>query len=168
MKTHWIYYSMSNTTLQVPSGLSGVASRFFNCKGQFLSVSFTSEVKPKASFKNVKLTKQTEGVFRAGINFENLSVVKEGIESGERGEVQSLPWGTWEHFPYTILHNDQRYIRLYPTENAHLKVQYLVDGVQVDKEVFKTYLIASDVKRMESGERPLVICPKESNIIKIG
>jgi hypothetical protein len=159
---------MVNETLQVPSGLSGVADRFFNCKGQFINAAFVSDVKPKAAFKQVKLTKRTEGVFRAGIDFSNLKPVLEGIADGTRGEVQSLPWGVWEHFPYTILHNGQRYIRLYPTDNCHLKVQYFADGVEIDRETFKTYLIDSDVKRMESSEKPLVICPKESNIIKVG
>jgi hypothetical protein len=147
-----------------PSGLSGVASALFSAKGQFVSVTFTSKVKPKAAFKEVSLTKRTQGVFRAGVNYANLKPVLEGIASGERGEVGSLPWGVWEHFPYTITHNEQRYIRLYPTDNCHLKVQYFADGVEISREAFKGYLMPSDVKKMESGEKPLVICPKESGI----
>jgi hypothetical protein len=157
---------MENETLQVPSGLSGVAERFFNCKGQFINATFVSESKPKAAFKQVKLTKRTEGVFRAGIDYANLKPVIEGIAEGSRGEVQSLPWGVWEHFPYTITHNGQRYIRLYPTDNCKLKVQYLVDGTEVTKETFKTYLTPSDAEKM--GKKTLVICPKESNIVKLG
>jgi hypothetical protein len=157
---------MENETLQVPSGLSGVAERFFNCKGQFINATFVSEAKPKAAFKEVKLTKRTEGVFRAGIDYANLKPVLEGIADGTRGEVGSLPWGVWEHFPYTITHNGNRYIRLYPTENCHLKVQYFADGVEISKETFKSYLTASDAEKM--GKSTLVICPKESNIIKVG
>ena len=160
--------------IQVPSGLSGVAERFFNCKGQFISCSFVSEVKPSATFKNTKLTKTTQGVFRAGIDYSNLKPVLEGIADGTREEVGSLPWGRWEFFPYTILHTpkgeteEQRYIRLYPTENCKLNVKYFADGIEVSREKFKEYLMPSDVKKMESGERLLVICPKEKNIISIG
>ena len=161
--------------LSVPSGLlSEMTTALFACKGQFISCSYVSEVEPKAAFKGTKLSKHTEGTFRAGIDYANLKPVLEAIAEGSRGEVGSLPWGRWEHFPYTILHTpkgeteEKRYIRLYPTENCAMKVQYLVNGVQVTKEVFKTYLRQSDIDRMESGERPLVICPKEENFRKIG
>ena len=161
--------------LQVPSGqLSEVTTALFACKGQFISCSFVSEVEPKAAFKGTKLSKSTEGTFRAGIDYANLKPILEAIAEGSRGEVGGLPWGRWEHFPYTILHTpkgeteEKRYIRLYPTQNCAMKVQYLVNGTEVTKEVFKTYLRQSDIDRMESGEMPLVICPKESNIRKIG
>ena len=161
--------------LQVPSGqLSEMTTALFACKGQFISCSFVSEVEPKAAFKGTKLSKSTEGAFRAGIDYANLKSVLEAIAEGSRGEVGGLPWGRWEHFPYTILHTpkgeteEKRYIRLYPTENCTMKVQYFVNGVAVTKEVFKTYLRQSDIDRMESGERPLVICPKETNIVRLG
>ena len=161
--------------LQVPSGqLSEVTTALFNCKGQFISVAYVSEVEPKAAFKGTKLSKSTQGTFRAGIDFANLKPVLEAIAEGTRGAVGELPWGRWEHFPYTILHTpkgeteEKRYVRLYPTENCKLNVQYLVDNVAVTKEVFKTYLRQSDIDKMESGERPLCICPKEVNITKIG
>jgi hypothetical protein len=164
---------MSNTSqLQVPSGLSGVASRFFTCKGQFLSAEFISDVKPSKAFKGKKLTKHTKGVFRAGINYANLKPVLEGIADGTRGEVGSLPWGRWEHFPYTILHTpkneteEQRYIRLYPTDNCEITYTFMVDGIQVQEDTFKKYLTASDAEKLT--KQSMVICPKESNIIKIG
>jgi hypothetical protein len=163
---------MNNTTLQVPSGLSGVAERFFNCKGQFLSAVFISDVKPSKAFKGKKLTKQTEGVFRAGINYANLKPILEGIADGTRDEVGSLPWGKWEHFPYTILHTpkketeEQRYIRLYPTDNCQIKYTFMVDGVVVTEETFKGYLTESDAEKLT--KQSMVICPKESNIIKVG
>jgi hypothetical protein len=163
---------MNNTTLQVPSGLSGVAERFFNCKGQFLSAVFISDVKPSKAFKGKKLTKQTEGVFRAGINYANLKPILEGIADGTRDEVGSLPWGKWEHFPYTILHTpkketeEQRYIRLYPTDNCQIKYTFMVDGISVSEETFKKYLTESDAEKLT--KQSMVICPKESNIIKVG
>ena len=63
---------------------------FFNSKGHFINATFKSEKKPAAAHKEISLEKRISGVFRAGISFENLSSVKEGIKSGERGEVQSL------------------------------------------------------------------------------
>jgi len=147
--------------------------KFFSSKGNFISVSFRSEKKPAASFKGTILEKRIEGVFRAGISFENLSSVKEGIESGERGEVQSLPFGEWERYPYIVKHIDKngvfsRYIRLYPTPNCVLKVQYLVNGVESTKEQFLSFLTPSDRAKAENGEKPECITIKETNLIKIG
>ena len=140
----------------------------FGSKGQFVSATFKSEKKPSASFKGVRLEKVIEGTFRAGINFANLGSVKEGIANGERGEVQPLPWGVWLKFPYTISHKEEIYVRLYPTENCRLKATYLVDGVEVDREKFLSYLTPSEQARANDGEKPECITIKKSNILKLG
>ena len=140
----------------------------FGSKGQFISATFKSEKKPSASFKGVRLEKLIEGTFRAGINFANLGSVKEGIASGERGEVQPLPWGTWLKFPYLISHKEETYVRLYPTENCKLKATYLVDGVEVTREKFLSFLTPSEQARANEGERPECITVKKSNILKLG
>jgi hypothetical protein len=140
----------------------------FGSKGQFISATFKSEKKAAAAFKGVKLEKLIEGTFRAGINFANLGSVKEGIESGERGEVQPLPWGTWLQFPYTISHKEEIYVRLYPTENCKLKVTYLVDSVEVEKDKFLSFLTPSEQARANEGERPECITVKKSNLLKLG
>jgi hypothetical protein len=135
-------------------------------KGCFVSVSFKSEKKPSAQFKGVELVKVTNGVFRSGIDFANLSSVKQGIASGERGEVQSLPWGEWVSFPYIISHKNQEYVRLYPVANPNskLEVTYFVNGTQVSKDEFNGYLTPSDAK--SSAVECFTV--KASNILSIG
>jgi len=140
----------------------------FSSKGQFISATFKSEKKPASTFKGVRLEKIVKGTFRAGINFANLGSVKEGIANGERGEVQSLPWGNWLQFPYTISHKEEIYVRLYPTENCTLKTIYLVDSVEVTRESFLSYLTPSDKARATDGDRPECITIKKSNILKLG
>jgi hypothetical protein len=140
----------------------------FGSKGQFISATFKSEKKPSASFKGVRLEKLIEGTFRAGINFANLGSVKEGIANGERGEVQPLPWGTWLQFPYTISHKEEIYVRLYPTENCKLKATYLVDGVEVAREKFLSYLTPSEQARANDGEKPECITIKKTNLLRLG
>ena len=125
--------------------------------GQFKKVRFTTEKKPSAKFKGKQLSKITEGVFRTGIKYENLGAVKEAIVAGERGEVQSLPWGKWVEYPYLIQHGNQEYTRLYPPtqrndegklvphwSDSQLKVTYLVDGKITNKEDFESFLRPSD------------------------
>ena len=140
----------------------------FSNRGQFISATFKSEKKTASAFKGTRLEKIVEGTFRAGINFGNLSSVKNGIANGERGEVQPLPWGVWKRFPYIIEYKETEYIRLYPTDNCRLKVIYLVDGIEVDREKFLTYLTPSDRKKAEEGEKPECITIKKDNILKLG
>lgn len=141
-------------------------AKITNATGQFVSVSFKSTKKPASAFKGTVLEKVSNGVFRAGINFANLSSVKESIAQGERGEVQSLPWGEWVQFPYTIAHKGEQYVRLYPAVNAKVEVTYFVNGVSVNKDEFNSFLTPSDAK---PSEKPLeCFTVKASNILAIG
>ena len=150
---------------------------FFSNKGRFIKAVFKTEKKGAAAHKAVRLEKRTEGVFRAGLSFENLSSVKEAIENGEREEVGSLPFGRWERYPYTILHTpakttqEIRYVRLYPTnnENQRVKVQYLANGIEVSREQFASYLTPSERKEMLEGSKA-VECfnVKHGNLLQLG
>ena len=138
--------------------------KFMEARGNFVAVSFCTTKKPASAHKGRLLEKVTTGVFRAGINFANLTSVKTAIENGERGEVQPLPWGEWYSFPYVIVHKEAYYLRLYPAKNAQLQVTYLVDGQSVTKEVFNSFLTPSDAKARENFECFTVKC---ENIIAL-
>lgn len=138
-------------------------SKFMECKGQFIAVEFTTTKKPAAAFKNHVLTKKVRMVARAGINFANLTTVKEGIANGERGPVQSLPWGEWEQFPYTIKHKGEIYYRLYPVENNIPQVIYMIDGNEVDKGSWMALLTPSDQAAMVANNKPECITVKAAN-----
>lgn len=133
--------------------------------GQFVKVSFKSTKKPAAAFKGTELVKVSSGVFRSGIDFANLSSVKDGIANGERGEVQSLPWGEWVSFPYIIAHKGEQYVRLYPSVGHKVEVKHFVNGKEVSKEEFNSFLTPSDAKP-SAGVECFTI--KASNIISVG
>ena len=137
--------------------------KFFDCKGQFISVEFTTEKKPRAEFKDTILAKRVRMVARAGIDFARLASVRDGIASGERGEVQPLAWGEWERFPYTITHKGSRYFRLYPVAGSVPTVIYTVNGEEVSREAWAGFLTPSDRAKMESGDRPDCITVKAEN-----
>lgn len=142
--------------------MSGI-ERFMQCAGQFLAVVFTTEKKPAAAHKAHRLTKRVSGVFRAGIEFANLKTVKDGIEAGERGPVEPLPWGEWFAAPYVITHKGGYYFRLYPVAGKHPSVTYMVDGVEVTREQWMAYLTPSARAEMESGDRPDCFTIKAEN-----
>lgn len=138
-------------------------------KGQFVSVSWESDVKPAAKFDGIHLQKRTSAVVRAGIDFANLTTVKSGIENGERQEVGELPWGKWVKFPYLIEHKGSFYLRLYSVNGAIPKVEYLLNGTRIDKRVFASFLTPSASKRLLEPSTSQYECftIKASNIIEI-
>lgn len=156
---------------------SKIREKILNSKGSFVKARWKSEPKPAATHKGINLQKITEGVVRAGVDYSNLSAVKLAVESGERDPVGELPWGQWKldeqgvsMFPYVIEHKGTDYIRLYPSDgNNHRCVStYYVDGVEVSKETFASYLTPSEAKKIldpKEEDRPLCFTIKSDNIL---
>lgn len=168
------------TTATNPLSADAIRDKILNSKGHFVKASWKSNPKPAAAHKSVLLEKHTVAVVQAGVNYANLSAVKEGIASGERGEVQELPWGTWytdkltkkSWFPYVIEHKDQLYIRLYPSgaSNHIPKSVFYVNGEVVDKATFASYLTPSEAKKIlfpTDEDKPLCFTIKSENILDI-
>jgi hypothetical protein len=143
-----------NNTLDAAS----VRNKILNAKGNFVKAAWKSNPSPKAAYKNVLLEKTTVAVVQAGVNYANLSAVKDAIAAGERGEVQELPWGKWyvdpltgkDWFPHVIEHKDELYLRLYPSQGNNHKTQsvFYVEGKEVTKDEFAKYLTDSEAKKL--------------------
>ena len=131
-------------------------------KGQFLAAEWMSEPKPLAAHKGKVLRKFSKATVRTGVEFRNLSAVKEAIANGERDEVGSLPWGEWMVYPYIITHKGSEYIRLTLTEGCPIASRYEVDGVEVEAAAFYSML------PKQSGERPEVLTVKVANLVRLG
>lgn len=144
-----------------------ILTRILDCKGQYISLVTKTEVKPAAAHKDVVLEKITSNKYRAGIQFKNLKSVKDAIESGERGEIQPLRWGTWKKYPYVIEHKEKEYIRLYPATNSDsgIEVKYKVNGQEVPRSTFNSYLKPSDLNKQ--GTIPECFCVAVDNILEI-
>lgn len=158
-----------NTTTTGGLSADAIKDKILNAKGQFVKAKWQSNPKPAAAFKGNTLTKITEGVVRSGIDYANLSAVKTGIENGERGEVEPLPWGEWKVFPYIIEHKGADYIRLYPSMHKPHSTFY-VDGEQVTKDEFAKYLTPSEARKLlepTDEDTPLCFTIKSENILGI-
>jgi hypothetical protein len=84
---------------------------------------------------------------RQGVDYSHLASVRQGIAEGTRGEVESLPWGTWEVPNEVITHKGQQYLRLYPSTLPNLphETKWLCDGMPVQLDTVKPYLLASEL-----------------------
>lgn len=159
---------MTTTTTSLTA--DQILDRILNTKGSFVKAHWKSNPKPAAAHKSVLLEKITSAVCRAGIDYANLGVVKDAINNGERGEVESLPWGEWKKFPYIIEHKGVEYIRLYPSDgtNHFPTSNYFVNGEKVTKEDFAQYLTPSEAKKLlepNDDDRPLCFTVKRENIL---
>jgi len=160
---------------------ASVRDKILNAKGNFVKAAWKSNPKPKAEFKNILLEKQTVAIVRSGINYANLSAVKDAIAAGERSEeIGELPWGSWYYdklsdkswFPYVIEHNDELYLRLYPSDGNNHKANsvFYVEGNEVTKDVFASYLTNSEAKKLlepTEEDKPLCFTIKLKNLLDL-
>lgn len=135
--------------------------------GQHLPVTWARPLKTRKGVEN-SVVKRTRAYCRAGINFANLATVKEGIANGERGLVQSLPWGQWLQYPYIIGHNGNDYVRLYPAsfDNLRPAVEYYIDGQPATKETAQALCLASEFRA--DNEAPECFTVKAQSVISVG
>lgn len=114
-----------------------------NHAGAFQAVTWESAVKPAAAHKDRTLVKITSAVVRTGIDYAELAVNAD-TDTGE------LPWGEWDVFPYVIRHKGSQYARLY-VKDGTVSTRYMVDGVEVDGDTFRSYLTPSARKPRKSN-----------------
>lgn len=138
----------SKVVLTHPMSKAFVASALTSEK---VHVTFRSEPTPAAEHKGRKLVKVTSGIYASGINYADLPAVKQAIENGERGEVQSPSGAEWVIFPLVLrsLKTGKEQVRLTKTD-AKPTTTYLVDDVAVSREHFESFLVRS----ARSGNKP--------------
>lgn len=122
--------------------------------------------------------KHTVMYVTAGTEFANRKDVREAIEAGLRGEVQSLRWGQWIDYPFIIANTSKKtgeyseYIRFYPPSEAQLehfnlapRTEWLVNGVPSSQEA----AIALCGSQAESSDEPCnCMTIAVNNIVSIG
>ena len=129
---------------------SQIVEQVKNRKGQHVLATWE---RPAKTFKDCPLTilKKTVAWVRAGIDYANLAIVKEGIANGERGEVEEITWADWIQHPFILRHKKtfQEYVRLYPAvfENLrHPQVEWTIDGRVATWEQVEPHLLAEEKK----------------------
>ncbi len=133
-------------------------------KGSNLSAMFGKTLKTRKGVEN-KVEKISRLVVSSGKTYDNQAVVKEGREDGTLpAENAGLPWGDWVEFPYHISHKGTDYVRFYSASGLSFepKVEYFLDGVQVDKATIQPLCLASEFPNRQ--EAPLAMTVKAENV----
>lgn len=136
-------------------------------KGTFHSVVWDKKLKTKKGCTDIIEKRTRAKAVRLGVSYENMQKVKElnGIDE-ETGKAihQSLPWGEWENYPYTIKHKDNYYLRMALADNTQFETEYYRNGVKVCKEDVINDCLASEF----SNKKPnTVITVNIDNILHV-
>ncbi len=140
---------------------SEIVQKLQSRKGQHVGVQWSRVMKTRAGVGSV-IIKSTRTFVRAGIDYANLSSVK-----AEGRDVESLPWGEWVQFPFTIAHKGVDYVRLYPAVFANLRpvVTYSIDGRVASAEEVRPLCLASEFR--DSDDAPKCFTVKAESIVAI-
>ena len=136
----------------VSAPIPAVVARLVTLKGQFVVLSTTRDVKVR---KGIMGNYEKHSVFtcRIGVDYDNISVVKEKRETGELpSENAGLPWGSWLIFPYIIAHKGNHYVRCTSVNGNPLcvpKVKYTRDGVDIPEEMVRQVALAQEFREDE-------------------
>jgi hypothetical protein len=133
-------------------------------KGSNLSAIFGKQLKTRKGIDSI-VEKVTRIVVSSGKTYDNQALVKEGREDGTLPEENAgLPWGQWAEFPYHITHKEQDYVRFYSASGVAFepKVEYYLNGVQVDKATIQPLCLASEFP--SRTEAPLAMTVKAENV----
>lgn len=151
---------------------ASILSNVLAKKGQFGRATYQKRLKIRKGKETTReghahvIEKRTSMTIRAGIDYDNLSAVKEKRANGDLPEVNNgLPWGSWVCFPYLISHNDKHYIRLYPKDGS-IKSEYFLDGNPVDLDDVKGMLLVSELPKKDAP-KPDCITVNLENIVEI-
>ena len=140
-----------------------------NRKGQHVQITWQRMAKTLKSFGGM-IAKRTTAYVRSGINYSNLSDIRDAIEAGTREAVEGLPWGQWREGAanFIIDHKDKEYVRLYPATFANLqtpRVTWLLDGNEVEYAAVEPYLLSSEKRK--DDERPACFTVNADDVLTI-
>ena len=152
------------SAVEVFTALAQVAN-----KGQNVYVEWQRDCKLRKSAEGITIQKLVRAPVRYGVNYGNLSTVKSAIAEGLRGEVESLPWGTWRkgYESRIIDHKETEYCRFAAGTFANMQrsAEYTLNGTPANFEQVRPYLLASE---LPNGEVPLVFTVKARDIVSVG
>jgi hypothetical protein len=116
-------------------------------KGQFSHAEWKRKCSTRKGFEHFNIFKRTVVTVRAGIQYDNLSVVKEARANGDLPSTnQGLNGKQWVEYPYLLTgRNDELQLRIYPVGDR--KVYYYMNGKEVDASTLRHIILASEMPR---------------------
>jgi hypothetical protein len=147
----------------ISAPIPAAVARLVTLKGQFVVIRTVRDLK---TYKGTVGHYEKDSTFtaRIGVDYDNISAVKEKRETGELpAENAGLPWGSWLIFPYIIAHKGNHYVRCTSVNgNAACvpTVRFLKDGKEISKEA--AMAVATAAEKGGDDERDVFTIKVES------
>lgn len=139
--------------------------------GQIVTMTTNRPVKIKKGANASPINKESIFQCRIGVNYDNISAVKEKRVDGSLPEENAgLPWGKWVKFPFLIEHNGEFYLRCTTLKNSvKTKTKYVAvsNGNEVAIDDVKSIALASEFPKCPSQVASDIFNIKVSSIIDI-
>lgn len=107
--------------------------------GRFVRVHYTSEVKPAAAYKDLKITKEVQMTVRLGCQYSHIANVIKRREENPPKEYKA--WWKWvpgyEHYIKEALSSGVKYLNVQTSKIPNQKIIYKINGDVVDVESVK-------------------------------
>jgi hypothetical protein len=137
--------------------------------GTFVRASWVRNCKVKKNVDDIVI-KVTSGVFRIGINYDNIADVQALRDKGVLPEKNAgLPWGQWHSFPRIIEHKENYYVRMYFAKGGDSKLDriksvYILNGEVISEEALKAMgiCLASEFQDREDEELNTFTVPADN------
>lgn len=138
-------------------------------KGTWFNLAYTSDLPLTAQAKRdgFVVYKRTTMTARWGINYKNISTVKERFE--DKADVKhELSWGQWVpgHEGTLLEHKGTKYLRVYTSPNKG-QTEFFVNGKPITKEGLMTLGIIQKSYWNRKGPAPECMSIKVENIENI-
>lgn len=143
-----MFIAESQTNVNVSKQTEYIVTRLLQLRpGSFHRIRYQRPLKFRKAFEEANFGfKETEGIFRLGINYENLGAVREKREADGSENEGMAPSLQWLVFPRLILNTktEKIYARIYTANGQIPKVSYTLNGSPVEKESLREYCLASE------------------------
>lgn len=164
-----MFIAESQTHVNVGKQTEYIVTKLLQLRpGSFHRIRYQRPLKFRKAFEEANFGfKETEGIYRLGINYENLASVKEKREadgSENEGMSPALEWLVWPRLIKNTK-SDKIYARIYTVKGQIAQTSYTLNGQPVEKESLRELCLASEFAAHK--DTPCFLLDVE-NILSIG
>lgn len=125
-------------------------------KGQFAHIKYLRPLKFRKDFEGLHYGfKEVTGVFRIGIEYENLKSTSEKRDKGM--VVGGLNGREWVQYPYLLQSGDKLnpklLVRVYTARNTKSEINFYIDGKKASPEQLDEMCLKSEV---DNSDKPMM------------
>jgi hypothetical protein len=125
---------------------SAMVNKIMGKRGQFTHIKYVRPLKLKKEFEGDNYGfKEVTGVFRLGVEYENLGTTKEKRDSGV--SIGGMKGKEWVQYPYLLKSevSDNLLVRVYGAKNTKVETRFFINGKAATPEMLNEMCLKSEL-----------------------